>query len=320
MATWIGIDISKDTADIGWFEESVKKHFKVTNDPEGFKKTIDSVTGNSKFVMEATGTYYLNFALFLAENGKHVSVVNSLRIKNYMKADLQRYKDDKTDSLSIAKFGMEKNPEPWIPATEESIRLQELAGLIDLYGKQIIQQSNQIHAYSRVKYAASAVIRSLKKSMKYLLAEKTKVEREFIELVKKSHGRELEIIQSIPGIGENTAARLITAIGNFRKFENSRQVVSYLGLSPTRKQSGTSLNRRGPISRMGGCRMRSFLYLCGISAMKYNGDCEAMWKRMKAAGKPGKVIIVAIANKLVRQAFAMVRSNSTYIKNYANCP
>ncbi|MCK9183695.1 MAG: transposase, partial [Fibrobacteraceae bacterium] len=96
MATWIGIDISKDTADIGWFEESVKRHFKVSNDPEGFRKTIDSVPEDSRFVMEATGTYYLNFALFLAENGKHVSVVNPLRIKNYMRADLQRYKDDKS--------------------------------------------------------------------------------------------------------------------------------------------------------------------------------------------------------------------------------
>lgn len=66
--------------------------------------------------------------------------------------------------------------------------------------------------------------------------------------------------------------------------------------------------------------MRCFLYFCGISAAKYNGDCEAMWKRMKAAGKPGKVIIIAIANKLVRQAFAMVQHNSVYIKNYANCP
>ncbi|MCK9182481.1 MAG: IS110 family transposase, partial [Fibrobacteraceae bacterium] len=65
-------------------------------------------------------------------------------------------------------------------------------------------------------------------------------------------------------------------MGDFKKFSNSRQLIAYLGLSPTKKQSGSSLNKRGPISRMGGCRMRSFLYLCGISAAKYNGDCEAM--------------------------------------------
>jgi transposase len=235
MATWIGIDISKDTADIGWFEESIKRHFKVTNDPEGFRKTIGSVPADSRFVMEATGTYYLNFALFLAENGRHVSVVNSLRIKNYMRADLQRYKDDKSDSLSMAKFGSEKNPEPWIPVTEDAVRMQQLAGLIDLYGKQIVQQSNQIHAVTRVKFASPDVLGLLKKSMRLLQAGKTEAERAFIELV------------------------IITSVGDFRKFTSSRQVVSYLGLSSTRKQSGTSLNSRGPISRMGGCRMRSFL-------------------------------------------------------------
>lgn len=65
--------------------------------------------------------------------------------------------------------------------------------------------------------------------------------------------------------------------------------------------------------------MRSLLYLCGITAAKYNEDCKAMWLRMKAAGKPGKVIIIAIANKLIRQAYAMVQSDSFYVKNYANC-
>ncbi len=319
MTTWIGIDISKDTADIGWFDGLIKKHIKVTNDQDGFRKAIDSVPIDCKFIMEATGTYYLNFALFLVENGQHVSVENPIRIKNHIRTDLHRSKDDKSDSLSIAKFGEEKNPPAWIPVTEDAIKLQQLAGLIDLYGKQIVQQSNQIHAYSRVKYMSDVVLKSLKKTTKYLSAEKAKIEKQYMELVNKSHRRELEIIKSIPGIGESTAARLITSVGDFNRFESSRQLIAYLGLAPTRRQSGTSLNRKGPISRMGGCKMRSFLYLCGISAAKHNSDCRAMWVRMKAAGKPGKVIIIAIANKLIRQAYAMVQSDSFYVKNYANC-
>lgn len=246
MATWIGIDISKDTADIGWFEESTKKHIKVTNDPDGFQKTLDSVPIDSKFIMEATGTYYLNFALFLAEKGLHVSEENPIRIKNHIRTDLQRSKDDKSDSLSIAKFGSEKNPRPWIPVTEEALKLQQLAGLIDLYGKQIIQQSNQIHAYSRVTYVSAIVIKSLQTSIKLIQAEKTRIEEKFIALTKKSFSRELEIIQSIPGIGESTAARLIASVGDFKKFSNSRQLIAYLGLSPTKKQSVYKQAHRAP--------------------------------------------------------------------------
>ena len=110
-----------------------------------------------------------------------------------------------------------------------------------------------------VKFASPDVPGLLKKFMRQLQARKTEAERAFIELVKKSHGRELQIIESIPGIGESTAARLITSVGDFRKFTSSQQVVSYLGLSPTRKWSGASLNSRGPISRMGGCRMRGYV-------------------------------------------------------------
>jgi transposase len=317
MATWIGIDISKDTADIGWFDGAIKKHIKVNNDDAGFQKAIDSVPIDCKFIMEATGTYYLNFALFLVEKNLHVSVENPIRIRNHIRTDLHRSKDDKSDSLSIAKFGEEKNPPAWIPVTEDAIKLQQLAGLIDLYGKQIIQETNQIHAYSRVKYMSDFVIAALKKTVKLLQVQKAKTEKEFMTLVEKSYSRELEIIKSIPGIGESTAARLITSVGDFNRFSSSRQLISYLGLSPTRKQSGTSLNRKGPISRMGGCRMRSFLYLCGISAARYNDDCRAMWLRMKAAGKPGKVIIIAIVNKLIRQAYAMVKSDSMFVNNYA---
>lgn len=319
MTTWVGIDISKDSADIGWHEGLTKRHLKVTNNEMGFQKALDSTPMNCKFIMEATGTYYLNFALFLVEKGHHVSVENPIRIKNHIRTDLHRSKDDKSDSLSIAKFGEEKNPLAWVPVTEDTIELQQLSGLIDLYSKQIIQQSNQIHAYSRVKYMSDIVIKSLEKSIKAMRAEREKIEEQFMNLVKKSYSRELEIIKSIPGIGESTAARLITTVGDFSRFESSRHLIAFLGLSPTRRQSGTSLNKRGPISRMGGCKMRSILYLCGITAAKYNADCKAMWTRMKTAGKPGKVIIIAIANKLIRQAYAMVQNDSLYVKNYANC-
>jgi|GEM_PF-6621616 len=172
--------------------------------------------------------------------------MNPIRIKNHIRTDLQRSKDDKSDSFAIAKFRAEKNPRPWIPVTEEAIKIQQMAGLIDLYGKEIIQQSNQIHAYSQVEYVSTVVIKSLQKSIKFIQAEKVRTEKKFMALVKKSFSRELEIIESIPGIGENTATRLIASI-------------AYFGLSPTKKQSGSSLNKRGPISRMGECKMRSFL-------------------------------------------------------------
>jgi len=138
--------------------------------------------------------------------------------------------------------------------------MQQLAGLIDLYGKQIVQQSNQIHAVTRVKFASPDVPGPLKKFMRQLQARKTEAERAFIELV------------------------IITSVGDFRKFTSSRQVVSYLGLSPTRKQSGTNLNSRGPISRMRGCRMRGYVETDESGGKTEEGHHRGYSKQTREAG------------------------------------
>jgi hypothetical protein len=64
--------------------------------------------------------------------------------------------------------------------------------------------------------------------------------------------------------------------------------------------------------------MRHDLYFCAVSAAKYNQQCKGMWDRMEKANKPGKVILMAIENKLIRQMHAMIMSDSLCDPNYAN--
>ena len=119
-----------------------------------------------------------------------------------------------------------------------------------------------------------------------------------------------ETVKAWPGI---VGMRQKTPASN-----DSHHLVSFLGISPTLKQSGSSVHSRGHISRLGNTHVRRSLYFCAITATRFNPQCRAMWLRMKEQKKPTKVILMAIANKLIRQIHALIRTNTSYDPNFCN--
>ena len=95
-------------------------------------------------------------------------------------------------------------------------------------------------------------------------------------------------------------------------FENYRQLSSYFGLCPRIYDSGKSVHGKAHICKIGMGWIRKLLYMCSISAIRYNKACAALYVRLKEKGKPIKVILIAVANKLLKQIFAIVKSNSVY--------
>ena len=127
-------------------------------------------------------------------------------------------------------------------------------------------------------------------------------------------------IQSIPGIGKKTALMLIVISAGFKKFSNAKQLCSYIGLSPRIFESGTSVKGKARITKMGMSQIRSMLYVCAWSAKRYNETCKSMYERLVNAGKPKKVALIAVANKLLKQCFAIGTKNETFNNNYPMAP
>jgi len=317
MTTWVGIDVSRLNLDIGWLEDGKRVHKRILNCQRGFEEMIEATPVDAHFVMEATGTYYFNLALFLHQAGRFVSVVNPLQIKGFLKSELSRSKSDKSDSFSIARFGQEKSPMPWKPHERDVYELRQLLALDDKLQHQVVEMTNMAEAFSAMSfYSPEALLRmrDLVHDLKEM-RDRTRVDME--RIAERLYPREVEILASIPGVGKASAIRVAAAMGDFKRFDTSRQAVSFVGLSPTLKQSGTSVRSKGHISRMGGSRVRGALYMCAMNALRKNAQCKAMWDRMKAKGKHGKVIIVAIMSKLIRQMWALVTTNQVYNPNFA---
>jgi transposase len=104
----------------------------------------------------------------------------------------------------------------------------------------------------------------------------------------------------------------------FTKFEHHKQLTAYIGFSPRVYQSGTSVKGKGHICKMGNAQIRKLLYLCSWTAKFCNKACREMYERLKEKGKPERVIKIAIANKLLKQAFAIGKSQMNYSENHGD--
>lgn len=317
MIKFTGIDISKQTFDCSITKNDGKIQFrKLSNDEKGFNVLKTLLPAQAHVVMEASGPYYYRLAYFLAENGIRVSVVNPLIIRRFCQMRMIRTKTDKKDAYMIREYGITEKPGLWEPDAASVIKLKQLNSSIDLMEKNITAWSNHLEALLQMPGSDSEHIKQVKKQIEISEDLRDQWTKEMDTLAKGEFKETYKALRTIPGIGPKAAAMLIAITGNFQKFNNYKELVAYVGLNPRIYESGTSVKGKGRISKMGTARLRKILYLCSWAARKVNYQCKQLRERLLAKSKPKKVVSIAIANKLLRQAFAIGKSQKPFEINF----
>jgi transposase len=103
---------------------------------------------------------------------------------------------------------------------------------------------------------------------------------------------------------------------NFSIFKSGSELCSYAGSITVIKQSGSSVNGRARISKIGNQKLRNLLFMCSFNACKYNKACKAIYDRIVAKGKSKKLALIAVCNKLLKQVFAIAKSGLIYDDGY----
>lgn len=306
----VGVDISKDTFDV-YSDHTGHRQF--SNDVKGYKEFHKLLSGGDACcVMEATGAYHYSLATWLYNHGVGVSVVNALVIKRYMQMKLRVNKTDKSDAQMIARFALECDFPLWEPEPEYISQSRHLFSLLELYTKQSTMLRNKRHNLESMGIKMGNVLASVKRQIKHVESEIKKLEQDMEELI-KDHDQELyKGLMSIPGVGKKTAMLLIASTNGFRHFTSSKQVSSYFGLAPNHRMSGSSIRGRSYISKRGNPIVRNHLFLCSFTACKCNPQCAALFERIVAKGKSKKLALIAVANKLIKQAYAISQSGGQY--------
>jgi len=185
-----------------------------------------------------------------------------------------------------------------------------------LYFKQTTAIRNKLHALISKGHIKGKMIRSLKRQLKQIQKEIKLLETEMESLIKANEPQLLTRITSIVGIGKKTAMLLIITTNSFKDFESCKQIASYLGLAPNERTSGSSVRGRTRISKMGNPMVRNHLFLCSFTASVHNPQCKALYERIVAKGKSKKLALIAVCNKLIKQAYGISKSGVPYDKNY----
>ena len=313
---YIGIDISKLTFDVAILNEKEKyNHHKFSNDEDGFEKLIQFLNRESDVcVMEASGPYYLKLATYLSDNKISVSVVNPLVIRRFSQMRMSRTKTDKKDAKIIADYGRVETPDLWKPEDDYILELRQMQAYTEQLNKSRTGFLRQQEAFKQNPINAVAMNESLQNMIDTLERELAIIEFKMIELVSQHHQKLFEQLTSIPGIGRKTAMQLIVISGGFTKFENAKQLCFYIGLSPRIFESGTSVRGKSRICRMGMSRIRAMLYVCSWTAKKNNKACKELYDRLVERGKPKKLALIAVVNKLLKQAFTIATKNEYYLE------
>ena len=312
-------DVSHTTLDVCYQNNLGEPfHLQVGNNGKGFEKILEHTGTHYHFVMEATGVYYIRLAFFLHQHGCTLSVVNALSIKRFIQMHLERNKSDKKDARWICLYGIEQQPPSWEMPDQAYFQSKQLYNTIREYSEQIKRFNNQLHSLRLLPVQSQDTIKSLEKMKGGLQKEMKNLEEKLETLLQAWQPEQLKNVSSIKGLGKRATAMLIIFTQGFKHTSNHRQLISFAGLSPTEYSSGTSVQGKNSICKRGGKQLRDVLYMCAMNAIKTNTACKALYQRLKTKGKTGKQGLIAVCNKLLKQAFAVVKNNTLYQPNYCS--
>jgi transposase len=308
----LGIDVSKSTLDAELLGLSTPRRAQFANTTKGFEKLGKWLgrwkAGRVHACMEATGSYSEAVAEWLVEHGHVASVVNPLRVKAYGQSELVRTKTDRVDAGVIARFCRAQRPEAWRPPSREQRELRALVRRLESLEEMRRAEVNRLEG-------ADGVVRpSIERHVAYLDEQIEQTERAIDEHVDGSGElkRQCELLESIPGVGRRTAARLLAEMEKIVEYESSREAAAAAGLVPRERQSGASVRGRARMSKVGSRRVRELLYFPAIVAMTHNPVIRALKQRLAERGKTAMVIVGAAMRKLLVLCYGVLKSGEPF--------
>jgi transposase len=313
----LGIDISKLKFNACLISPEGKlKHKVFPNRRAGFEQLLDWLSRQGvehlHACLEATGTYSEPLALFLVEveAGHKVSLINPAAIKAFAQSRLSRTKNDRADAELIARFTRAQQPPAWTPPSVEVRELQALVRRLEALVEMRVMEENRL--------SSGITVDPVRESVEELLAHlNTQIGR--TEQLLRDHinqhprlKQQKELLDSIPGIAETTAAHLLAEITEITQYRSARQVAAYAGLVPRERQSGTSVRGRTRLSKIGNARLRRALYFPAITAIRCSPFFKAWAKGLQERGKSKMSVICAVMRKMVHIAYGVLKTGKPF--------
>jgi len=302
---FVGIDISKDTLDIG-FQPS-RHTGELPHDEQGISEATRRLREAEPrlVVLEATGGLETELAASLMAAGLAVVVVNPRQVRDYAKATGQLAKTDRIDALVLADFARAVRPE--VRPMKDALT-RELDDLVTRR-RQLVEM--RVQESLRLGRAAKVQQKSLKSHIAWLDKRIEEIDTDLRQRLRASPAWRTkdDLLRSIPGVGATTSATLLAKLPELGTLDR-KGIAALAGLAPLANDSGKQRGKR--VIWGGRAEVRCVLYMSAVTAIRCNPVIHAFAQRLKAAGKPVKVVIVACMHKLLSIMNAMLKSNTPW--------
>jgi transposase len=329
----VGIDVSKSDLQVLMLAERQDRSTKTvasrkfSNTATGhrdLKKWVDQRVkvreAQLLFLMEVTGSYHENILYFLYENGYSAHLELGKRTKAFMKSEGYKSKTDQIDARGLALMMLQKQFEPWTPASKEILSIRQILRLRRDLVQQRARHLNQLHAH-QAGYLKDPLVKATLKKM--ILSHTKQVDllwKKALELLKKDpelHQHVKRIVESVHGLGILTVLEVLSETNGFQTFSSIKQLVSYAGYDVIEDQSG---KYRGPtrISKQGNERLRTSMYMAARSHINgKKGPVYQLYERlMERNGGIYKKAAVAVQRKLLALIYTLWKNQTAYDPEY----
>jgi transposase len=307
FSLFIGVDVSKTKLDIALPDSS--KPFTITNSPEEvLTKLIARIEHpeSTIVILEATGGYERELVATLHQHNIALAVINPRRVRDFAQGIGRDAKTDPIDAQAIAFYGKVVQPPPQIAKSEDDAKLTALVSrrrqLLDLVGQE--RNRYQQIADAEIRQSIEEVLNALKKQLKTM-------EQQIQKCVSKTkvHGRKVEILQSVKGLGPVSVSTLVAELPELGELNRS-QIAKLVGVAPMNRDSGKTSGKRRTIG--GRTYVRRVLYMATLAATRFNQRIKKFYQHLLAEGKPKKVALVAAMRKLLTILNTLIKKDELW--------
>lgn len=298
---YLGLDVAKASVEVASEPRGLTGQF--TTDTAGLSALVQAAQAQpvTLVVLEATGGYEAPVVAALVTAGLPVAVVNPRQVRDFAKALGQLAKTDRIDAQVLALFGARVQPAPR-PLPDEAT--QELEALLTRR-RQLLEM---LHAerQRRPRARGRIVRRSLDTHIRWLERQVIDTDATLEAAIQASPVWRVQdqLLQSVPGVGPTLARTLLGLLPELGQLDR-HHIAALVGVAPLARDSGTLRGRR---TCWGGRpAVRTVLYMAALTAARWNPALRAFYQRLRAAGKPAKVALTAVARKLLVLLNAILR-------------
>ena len=301
---YVGIDVSKQHLDI--FDEGLGVPERIANAPQAITQIVARWRCDVLVVFEATGVYDLELREALGQAGIRFARINPARARDFARASGQLAKTDPIDARMLAAFARALKPATEQIANPARNALARLAKRRDQLVLMRAQEKNR-----RSEADDRAMADRIGRLIEVLDGEIAEIEADISTLIKTEPeiSGDAQLIRSLPGVGPVTCMQLIAQMPELGKV-GPKQVAALAGLAPFNVDSGAYRGKRKIAG--GRKRVRDALYMAALNAVRRADPFKVFYVRLRQAGKPAKLALIAVARKLLTVLNAMMRDRKPY--------